>query len=455
MPNYYAKTALLPEGWENKVVITVDENGWISDIVSGQEYDSTMIKLAGPVIPGMSNVHSHAFQRAMAGLAERSTAERDSFWTWRETMYHFLEKINVDDQQAIAEQLFVEMLKAGFTTVAEFHYLHHQIDGTPYTDRALAAKHIISAAKETGIAITMLPVLYAFSSFGENPPTPQQKRFLNTSLQIIEIIFELISHYKNNPQVTIGLAHHSLRAVNLDMLFHVTREMFSLNSKAPIHIHIAEQIKEVQDCLTWCGEGPVEWLLNHIEVDYRWCLIHATHMTKKETLDLAQTGAVVGICPTTEANLGDGFFKLTDYINANGKFAIGTDSHISVSVIEELRWLEYGQRLLNRQRMIAKNFTSLSNANYLYQQAAIGGAQAVGRATGALTTRTRADFVVLDENVPVMLGKINDFILDAFIFAGNVNPVRDVFVGGVHVIKNYHHDREDEILMKFKKVLAK
>lgn len=451
---YFTHSALLHGGWAEDVLLTVDENGWITEVQSHQQAD-TAIKLNGPALPGMLNLHSHAFQRAMAGLAERATGEKDSFWTWREIMYQFLEKLTPEDQQAIAAQLYLEMLKAGFTTVGEFHYVHHQPDGTPYYDRALTSRHILAAAQEVGIGITLLPVLYAYSGFGGQPATEGQKRFINNEMQILEMISALMTDYKTNPQVTIGLAHHSLRAVNPIMLLKATEGMQAIAPHAPIHIHIAEQMKEVNDCLAWSGQRPVEWLLNHADVNQHWCLIHATHMTKAETQNLSFNGAVAGICPTTEANLGDGLFNLADYIRHGGKWGIGSDSHISVSMIEELRLLEYGQRLFHHERMIAKMENQPSVGTSLYQMALTGGAQALGRSTGALAVGKRADFIVLDPNFPTLLCKEKDVILDAMIFSGNVNPIRHVIVGGQHVIRDFHHHSEDRIFLDYKKTLEK
>lgn len=452
--NYFASSALLPHGWADNVLIKVDHLGYIIDVTQDQMCKE-FTNLNGPVIPGMLNVHSHSFQRAMAGLAERAIGVKDSFWTWREIMYKFLEKLNPEDLQAIAAQVYVEMLKAGFTTVGEFHYLHHQPDGKPYQDRWLTSQHIITAAKETGIGITHMPVLYNCSGFGGQKPVEGQRRFLNNESQIIDIICSLLTLYKDDPQVTIGLAHHSLRAVTPDMLQQATVAMQSLNPKAPIHIHIAEQIKEVNDCINWSTQRPVEWLLNNTDINKYWCLVHATHMTETETLRLARSGAVAGLCPTTEANLGDGLFNLPGYIAEEGRLGIGTDSNISVSMIEELRTLEYGQRLLRRERAVAKTQTQPSVGASLYQMALAGGAQALGRSVGSIEVGKRADFIAIDPNVPSLLCRNNDLILDAMIFAGNMNPIRHVIAGGQHVVQNFKHIAEDNILETYVKTIKR
>lgn len=451
---YFANNAFLFDGWHENVIITVNKEGWITEIEDKQKC-GTALPLHGTVLPGMPNVHSHAFQRAMAGLAERSTGEKDSFWSWRETMYRFLAKLTPEDQQAIAAQLYMEMLKAGFTTVGEFHYLHHQPDGTPYQDRSLTSQHILAAAQQTGIGITLMPVLYAYSGFNGQKPADHQQRFINNETQILEIVNSLLNAYQNEPQTTIGFAHHSLRAVSPQMLQQVTRDIKALNSKIPIHIHIAEQMKEVNDCLAWCGQRPVEWLLNHSDINEHWCLIHATHMTESETCRLAHSHAVVGLCPTTEANLGDGLFNVADYVRNQGCWGIGSDSNISVSVIEELRWLEYGQRLLHQKRAVTTLKEQPSIGAALYHMALAGGTQALGRKTGAIEVGKRADFIVLDPQAPTLLDKQNDLIFDALIFAGNSNPIRHVIAGGKQVVKNFQHFAQDKIFEDYQNTLTK
>lgn len=451
---YFADTAFLPNGWAKNVLITVDAAGWITDVQAGQS-SGTATLLNGPVLPGMLNVHSHAFQRAMAGLTERVTGEQDSFWTWRDIMYSFLQKLTPEDQQAIAAQLYVEMLKAGFTSVGEFHYVHHQPDGTPYQDKPLTSRYIIAAAKEAGIAITHLPVLYAFSGFGGHKPTESQKRFLNNETEILDIIYSLMNAYKDDPQVTIGLALHSLRAVSTEMLQQATIGIKKLNHDAPIHIHISEQMKEVNDCLTWSGKRPVEWLLSIADVNSHWCLVHATHLSDSEIRALAQTNAVVGVCPTTEANLGDGIFNLIDFARCGGRIGIGSDSHISVSVIEELRLLEYGQRLRWNERAVVKFGEQTSIGASIYRMALKGGAQALKRNAGEIAVGKRADFIALDPDTPTLLCRQGDFIIDSMIFAGNVNPIRHVIAAGKHIVKDYKHINEEAILTRYKKTIEK
>lgn len=436
MPDFLAKAALLPQGWADDVLISVDESGWITAVRPGQPSALAQI-LDGPVVPGMPNLHSHAFQYAMAGLAEHSEDPANSFWSWRKVMYGFLDTLGPEELERIATELYGAMLKAGYTQVAEFHYLHHCPDGTPYEDRAHLSHCMVRAAKAAGIGMTLLPVLYAHGGFGGQAPEYGQRRFINTPAQILDMIASLYSDYEADPQVQIGLALHSLRATTPEMITETVSAVRRINPQMPIHIHVAEQEKEVADCQAWGGQRPVEWLLEHNDVDAHWCLIHATHMTETETRDLALSGAVAGLCPTTEANLGDGLFNLTSYLEHGGRFGIGSDSHISVNMIEELRWLEYGQRLTRRQRLIARTAAEQHMGAFLYQSALSGGAQALGTKTGQIAVGCRADFIVLDAQNSSLKGKDHDLVLDAMIFASNSSPVRDVYVGGRAVVKNF------------------
>lgn len=446
MTLYFAKSALLPDGWADDVLIETDFQGWITDIKTGVSSKGAQV-LKGPVMPGMPNVHSHAFQRAMAGLTERSSGGKDNFWSWREVMYQFLGRLSPEDMQVIASQLYVEMLKAGYTTVGEFHYVHNQPDGKPYDDPLIMSHHLIRAAKDTGIGITHIPTLYAHSNFGGLLPTEGQKRFITAPDDIAGMINRLKTLHKDDPQVRIAMAYHSLRAVSSDLM-----RDFKMTGM-PVHIHAAEQVKEVEDCLAWSGKRPVQWLLENMDIGPDWCLIHSTHMTPEETTALAKSGAVAGLCPTTEGNLGDGLFNLPGYLESAGTFGIGTDSHISINPVEELRWLEYGQRVHKRERAVAHGPGEKHVGAFLYRQALKGGAQAMGRAIGALEKGRRADWVVLDGSHPLLYGKNGDVLLDAFIFAGNVPLVRDVIVGGVQVVSEGRHTREEEIASSFRAFL--
>ncbi len=452
MPNsqlFFAPWALLPQGWCQDVRIEVDAAGWLTGLKPDSSPEGAE-HLGGPALPGMPNLHSHAFQRAMAGLAERAGASEDSFWTWREVMYGFLGRITPEQVQAIAAQLYVELLKGGFTAVGEFHYLHHGPDGSPYAERAEMARRTIAAAGESGIGITQLPVLYGYGGFGGQPAGEGQRRFLNSPDQILEILSVLIKNHGQDPQVAVGLAPHSLRAVTQDSLTAALKGLDTLNPDAPIHIHIAEQTKEVDDCVAWSGERPVAWLMERLPVGRRWCLVHATHMDPAETRALAESRAVAGLCPTTEANLGDGLFNALDYRAANGCWGIGSDSHISASAIEELRWYEYGQRLLHRRRNLLTGGAEEPHCGaWLYRQALAGGAQALGRPIGALAPGHRADLLVLDAEHPLLAARQGDAWLDALVFAGNANPIRDVLVGGRRVVANGRHLAEDEIQRRY------
>ncbi len=453
----FAAQALLPAGWADDVLFEIDGRGDLLRVEPGHSGEGAK-GLAGPVIPGMANLHSHAFQRAMAGLAERAGPGDDSFWTWREVMYGFVASLTPEQVEAIAAQLYVEMLKSGYTAVGEFHYLHHGPDGEPYDDLAEMSRRVIAAASTTGIGLTHLPVLYGYGGFGGQAAGPGQRRFLNDPeryLRLLQDLFDERRHDRHDGQLQIGIAPQSLRAVTAESLATVIAGLDALNPEAPIHIHIAEQVKEVEDCSAWSARRPVEWLFENSAVDRRWCLVHATHMTAAETAQLAASGAVAGLCPTTEANLGDGIFPALDYGAAGGRFGIGSDSHISVSPIEELRWLEYGQRLIHRRRnLLSAGAKAPSVGRYLYDNALAGGARALGRPIGRLEVGCRADLLVLDTEAPILAGKRGDLLLDAMIFAGNENPVCDVMVGGRWVVEAKRHHHEEVILKSYRGVLS-
>ncbi|MDE0335931.1 MAG: formimidoylglutamate deiminase, partial [Defluviicoccus sp.] len=346
---YAFDRVLTPEGWLAPGRIEIGGDGRIAAVGAGEGSE----RVGGIALPGMPNLHSHAFQRAMAGLTERAGPGADSFWTWRETMYRFVARLDPNDVEAIAAQLYCEMLKAGYTAVAEFHYLHHAPDGSPYGDPAEMAERVTAAARRTGIALTLLPVLYDAGGFGGAPTGGAQRRFANDADRLLGIVETMRQRHGAEPGFRVGLAPHSLRAVGPESLADAVAGLDAMDGDASIHIHIAEQTREVEDCVAWSGRRPVEWLLDAHDVGPRWCLVHATHMTDGETRALAATGAVAGLCPTTEANLGDGLFPLQHYLETGGRLGIGSDSHVSVSPVEELRWLEYGQRLTSRRRNVA------------------------------------------------------------------------------------------------------
>ncbi len=457
MTTLHFETALLSDGWANNVTIDVTPEGAIARIIADSEPSNSVV-LPGAALPGMPNLHSHAFQRAMAGLGEASGPVRkdsmpDSFWTWRQVMYGFLGSLTPDQMEAIAFKLYIDMLKAGYTSVAEFHYVHHSPDGAAYEDRAETSKRLISAARHAGIGMTHLPVLYNFGGFGGHPPTEGQRRFLNDADGFSRIVSALYAETANDPLVCIGIAPHSLRAVTPELLEDVINTLNEFDPQAPIHIHIAEQTKEVDDCLAWSGKRPVEWLLDHHSVDKRWCLVHATHMTDEETDAVAAAEAVAGLCPVTEANLGDGIFPAVRFRDKGGIWGIGSDSHISVNMKEELRWLEYGQRLIHRQRTVMAEGAEQSTARSLYEAALKGGARACAQPVGKLEEGYRADIIVLDTEKTPLAGQRGDGILDTWLFASDTNPISDVFVAGKQVVSDGIHAQEDKAETEMRSVM--
>ena len=393
----YAPCALLPIGWARDVRIDIDPRGQIA-AVSPRGSATGAERLAGPVVPAMPNLHSHAFQRAMAGLAEVATTSDDSFWTWREQMYQTVERLSPEDVEAITAATYLEMLKSGYGAVAEFHYLHHAPNGAYYHDRAELLKRIIAAASATGIGLTLLPVFYAHGNFGGQVPTPGQRRFLH-HLGGFKLLMKSLARECAAAGVTLGFAFHSVRAVTHEEMSGLLTD---LKNDGPIHIHVAEQRKEVDDCLAWSGRRPVEWLLDRLPVDDRWCVIHATHIDAGEINRLAASGCVVGLCPTTEANLGDGIFPGTAYRAAGGKFGIGSDSQVSLSVAEELRLLEYTQRLRDQRRVRFADSQTPSTGRTLFEAALKGGAQALAQPIGEIAVGRLASLVVFDGDQPIL-----------------------------------------------------
>jgi formimidoylglutamate deiminase len=454
MTALWAETALLPEGWAAGVRLEIDAAGDIAAVQAGASAAGAE-RLAGVVLPGMPNVHSHAFQRAMAGLAERLEPGEASFWTWRAVMYRFLERIGPEELQAIAAQLYVEMLEAGYTAVGEFHYLHHRPDGRAYDDPAELSWAILQAQRATGIGLTHLPVLYLAGGFGGAPPEAGQRRFLHDPGGFARLLEALRAAFAGDPDLRLGIAPHSLRAVPDEALRDVVDMLDRIEPDAPIHIHVAEQAKEVRDCLEWCGRRPVAHLLEVAPVGRHWCLIHATHMDDDETAALARSGAVAGLCPTTEANLGDGAFDLAAWLDAGGRFGIGSDSHVSVSPVEELRWLEYGQRLTTLRRLVAASAAEPHCGARLWRTALAGGAQALGRRIGELAPGCRADLIRLEADHPRLYDRTGDLLLDALVFSGNANPIRDVMVGGRWRVKDGRHVDRERITKEYRRTIAR
>lgn len=446
----FAERALLADGWARNVVLAIDEDGRIAFVESGASASKAR-RLAGPVVPAMTNLHSHAFQRAMAGLTHVAGQGEDSFWTWREEMYRLVSLLTPDDVMAIAAKLQVELLKGGFGRVAEFHYLHHGADGRRYDEPAEMSLAILRAAELSGIGLTMLPVFYAHSDFGGAAPTAGQRRFIHDVDGFLSLLHGLVGPCRT-VGARLGLAFHSLRAVTGDEIAAIVR---AVPEHAPIHIHVAEQEREVAASIAHSGRRPVERLYDIAGVDDRWCLVHATHVTDTELAMIAHSGAVVGLCPTTEADLGDGIFPGGDFLATEGRFGIGTDSHVSTSVADELRILEYGQRLRDRRRNRMAGRPGSSVGRTLFDYALAGGARAAGVTGAGLSGGAPADLVVLDGRSPYLASVEGDAILDRWIFGGIGPTVREVMVGGRWLIENGSHSRDEEIDLAFAAALQR
>ena len=445
----FADHALLPDGWAQGVLLAWDDMGALTSIATNTAAPIDAPRAAGPLIPGMPNLHSHAFQRAFAGLTEYRSAgldnnRADSFWTWRDLMYRVANAVSPDQLEAVATQLYVEMLRAGYTSVCEFHYLHHDPQGRPYADPAEMAMRLFAAARRAGIGITLLPVLYQHAGFGGEAPRADQRRFVNS----VDALLDIAQRVRANG-AAVGIAPHSLRAVGPAALRELVAGLHAIDARAPVHIHIAEQQPEVDACLAWSGQRPVAWLLANAPVDARWCLVHATHLSAAERAALAASGAVAGLCPSTEANLGDGVFPAAAYLAEGGAWGIGSDSHASVDPAEELRRLEYTQRLAQQRRNVLASATQAQVADRLWLGAVAGGAQASGRALGGLAIGQQADFVVLDGR-GTLAGLAPSQALASHVFA-NVGrrAVRDVYVGGVRRVQAGAHALEGAACERF------
>ena len=441
--------ALLAEGWARRVRIDIAA-GRIAAVTAAVE-PRPEDERHGAALPGLGNLHSHAFQRGMAGLAERRGPASDSFWTWREVMYRFVDRLEPEDVQAIAAQAYAEMLESGFTRVGEFHYLHHDRDGRPYADLAELSGRIAAAAEETGIALTLLPVFYAHGGFGAASPGPMQRRFLNDPTSFAALLDGARRAVAGLEDGVVGIAPHSLRAASPEEL----TAILPLAQGGPIHIHIAEQVKEVEDCLAWSGQRPVEWLYNQVPVDQAWCLVHATHITEAETRRLAESGAVAGLCPITEANLGDGLFPAPEYLGQGGRFGIGSDSNVLVDAAEELRVLEYGQRLSRRGRNLLARQEDESVGAALFAGALAGGAQALGAKEFGLAIGAPADIVALNLEHPSLVARSGDALLDGWIFAGRAGMVESVWRWGRQVVEQGRHRDAARISSRYRQTLER
>ncbi len=441
--------ALLPGGWASAVGLDVAD-GWIQAVLPGAAPAGREV-LHGVVLPGMPNLHSHTFQRAMAGLTEIRGPDRDSFWTWRDAMYRFLTQLTPEDVQTIAAFAFAEMLEGGFTAVAEFHYLHHGPDGCPYDDPAELCARVAQAAGETGIGLTLLPALYSQGGFGGQPANAGQVRFLNDPDRYARLLQGARAAIAPLEDAVLGVAPHSLRAVAPAAL----PGLVALAGGGPVHIHVAEQMREVEDCLAWSGQRPVEWLLSHAAVDPHWCLVHATHMTPGEVDALAAAGAVAGLCPITEANLGDGLFEAPDFLRAGGRVGVGSDSNVQITAPGELRMLEYGQRLLRRGRNLLATQPGASTGRSLYEAALAGGTQALGRRLGRIEVGRRADLVVLNRAHPSLSAAAGDRWLDGYVFSAGHAALDSALVGGRTVVSAGRHHGHEAITTRYKAMLAR
>ena len=453
MNQLFAADALLPTGWARNVLIAWDGAGRIAQVTPGATAPAGVPTAAGPVIPGMPNLHSHAFQRAFAGLTEYRGQAEDSFWSWRNLMYRFAQRITPESLEAIATWLYIEMLEAGYTSVCEFHYVHHDTDGRPYADDATLSLALLRAARTAGIAITLLPVLYQTSGFGGKPPRADQVRFIRSTDNMLSLL-ERLAPAAQAQGAVLGLAPHSLRAVPPDSLAAAVQGLTALNPQAPIHIHIAEQTQEVDDCIAWSGQRPVQWLLNHAPVDERWCLVHATHMTPDEYAGAAAMGAVAGICPTTEANLGDGIFDMPLWLQHGGRWGVGSDSHACVNAAEELLMLEYGQRLSRRQRNVLASSSQPEVGTAMTLHAVQGGAQASGRlvhgSTAGIAVGQSADWVVLDAQHVALRCLPAPAMLSAHVFASHrTSAIDSVWVGGASRVAQGRHALHDPAASAF------
>jgi len=453
MPALFAADALLASGWARDVVLEWDDAGVFTRVEAAAVAHGAIAHASGPVIPGMCNVHSHAFQRAMAGLAEVRGHPTDDFWTWREEMYRLVARIEPGEHEAIARHLYIEMLKQGYTTVVEFHYLHNDRDGRRYSDAAEMAHRVVHAAHAAGIALTCLPVLYAHGGFGHRVLSPAQKRFASDAAFIVELVRSLAGFHLPDRLLRLGVAPHSARAVDALALTELVDATTRLDPTMPIHMHVSEQTREVEECVAAHGVTPLAWVLDLVPVDPRWCMIHATHLTQLEARHLAGTGACIGVCPSTEANLGDGIFELAPWREAKAPWAIGGDSHVCVSPFEELRALETSQRLRYRVRNVAADETEPDVASNLWREAARGGARASGHPADELAPGRRADFVVLDRAAPALEALAAPAILSTAIFGGNPGPVRDVFVAGDPVVEGGRHAGEEEAAADYRAAL--
>jgi formimidoylglutamate deiminase len=469
MSIYRLQSAYLPQGWARDVRVTVSEQGFITEIDTDSRAQAqppaqpqpplapSEETIGGIVVPGMPNAHSHAFQRAMAGKTEHRLSARDSFWTWRQAMYGLANRIEPDDLQVLATQLYIEMLKAGYTSVAEFHYLHGQTNGAPYSGANPLWDAIGNAAAAAGIGLTFLPTLYQSSDFAGQPLKPEQARFgLGTDAYLKALDNQIRADRRGgSPGRRTGAAFHSLRAVPLEVIEEATIALRNIDASMPVHIHVAEQLLEVRACERATGRRPIQLLLDRSLLTRHWCLIHATHATPAELVGVAAANAVVCLSISTEANLGDGLFDAARFLNAGGRLCVGSDSQSGVDPAEELRWLEYQQRLRKRRRGVLATNAEPHVGTRLWRDAAQYGAQAIGQAAGTIAVGQRADWLVLDAAHPSMAGAAADEALDHLLFAGGSAAIRDVMVAGRWVIQDGRHQSQEIAHREFAAVMRR
>ncbi|MFM2485651.1 formimidoylglutamate deiminase [Celerinatantimonas yamalensis] len=436
MPHYFAPLAYLPTGWHSDVCIEVDPNGMIVATTANHSGENCQ-RLSGALVPGMPNLHSHAFQRAMAGLSEQRNHPHDSFWSWREQMYQVALTITPEQMYQIARYLYIELLEGGYTSVAEFHYLHHDPTGQPYAPVDEMVDAISRAATDAGIALTLLPTLYSYSDFASAPPSQMQRRFIQSTEQYLRQIERIKPLIAGRAQQRMGGCFHSLRACTAQQITQVLEE---LPNDWPIHLHISEQQQEVNRSLAVHGTTPLHWLSEHVELDARWCLIHATHLSEAERHYAACQQAVIGLCPSTEASLGDGIFNAVDYLAQGGRIGIGSDSHVCTDVSEELRWLEYTQRLTAQQRNCLASRAHPSTGERLLRATLQGGAQALAQPVGQINTGFRADWLMLDLDNPWLMQTPSTHLLDSWLFAHPKRAIKAVMVAGRWRVQSGEHD---------------
>jgi formimidoylglutamate deiminase len=447
----FAPSARLPEAWAENVRFDIGDDGVIQAVTANARAGGAH-ELAGPVIPGIANLHSHAFQRAMAGLAEYQSQHEDDFWSWREAMYRFLAFLSPEDVEAIATQLYTEMVKAGYTRACEFHYLHNDPKGAPYRERGVMALAHLRAAKSAGLAITLVPTLYTSGGCGGKPLKDGQKRFAISPNELVDMVLQLEEKTKSEPNADVAVGLHSLRAVQPSEI----EEVLAALPRRAVHIHVSEQPREVEECLAWCGRTPVAELHHEFGLSEKWNLVHATHITLEEVEMIAKARATVTLCPTTEGNLGDGFFPANEYFRRGGMFGIGTDSQITIDPREELRLFEYGRRLRSEKRVRSTDKTQAHSGAWLWLHAAEGGAHPSAARVGKLQKGYRADFLVVNDQTPSMFHRAGDTLFDAFVFAAHgTSPVRDVWIGGKHVVADGKHAGEEKAARDFRRAMER